>query len=65
MIEYEARLNDLLARYPKVTIVCHYDMQRLNGDITLGALCSHPHVHLPSGMLPGYFVSARQGMIGS
>lgn len=61
MIEYEARLNDLLARYPRVTIVCHYDMQRLNGDITLGALCSHPHVHLPSGMLPGYFSSARQG----
>jgi excisionase family DNA binding protein len=61
MIEYEAMLNDLLARYPKVTIVCHYDMQRLNGDITLGALCSHPHVHLPSGLLPGYFARMQPG----
>jgi excisionase family DNA binding protein len=61
MIEYEARLNDLLARYPKVTIVCHYDMLRLNGAITLGALCSHPHVHLPSGILPGYFARMQPG----
>jgi excisionase family DNA binding protein len=61
MIEYEARLNDLLARYPKVTIVCHYDMLRLNGDITLGSLCSHPHVHLPIGMLQGYYADVRDG----
>lgn len=58
MIEYESRLNDLLARYPHVTIVCSYDMHRLSGAITLGALCSHPHVQLPERLVPGYYVSA-------
>jgi excisionase family DNA binding protein len=58
MIEYESRLNDMLARYPHVTIVCSYDMNRLSGAITLGALCSHPHVQLPDRLVPGYFVSA-------
>ena len=54
MIAYENRLNDLLARYPQVTIVCHYDMHRLSGAITLGALCSHPHVQLPDRLVTGY-----------
>ncbi|MEQ1803888.1 MAG: MEDS domain-containing protein [Burkholderiaceae bacterium] len=59
MDEYEMRLNDLLQRYPKVTIVCHYDMHRLSGAVTLGALCTHPHVQLPTGLLPGYFARAQ------
>jgi excisionase family DNA binding protein len=54
MIEYESQLNELLARYPQVTIVCHYDMHRLSGAITLGALCSHPHVQLPDRLVTGY-----------
>lgn len=54
MIDYESRLNELLARYPRVTIVCHYDMHRLSGAIMLGALCSHPHVQLPDRLVPGY-----------
>jgi excisionase family DNA binding protein len=59
MNEYEARLNELLLRYPRVTIVCHYDMHRLSGAVTLGALCTHPHVQLPTGMLPGYFARTQ------
>lgn len=59
MDEYEMRLNDLLVRYPRVTIVCHYDMHRLSGAVTLGALCTHPHVQLPTGLLPGYFARTR------
>jgi len=55
MIPYEMALNDLLRRYPYVTIVCHYDVNRLPSAITLGAICSHPHVHLPDRILPGYF----------
>ncbi len=57
MIEYESRLNDLLERYPQVTIVCSYDMHRLSGAITLGALCSHPHVQLPDRLVPGYYAA--------
>jgi hypothetical protein len=60
MMEYEIRLNDLLARYPNVTIVCSYDMHRLSGAITLGALCSHPHVQLPARLVPGYYFRAQQ-----
>lgn len=59
MDEYEMRLNELLLRYPRVTIVCHYDMHRLSGAVTLGALCTHPHVQLPTGLLPGYFARAQ------
>ncbi len=59
MDEYEMRLNHLLLRYPKVTIVCHYDMHRLSSAMALGALCTHPHVQLPTGMLPGYFARAQ------
>ncbi len=55
MIDYEARLNELLLRYPLVTIVCHYDLHRLSGAVTLGALCSHPHVQLPDRMVAGYY----------
>ena len=55
MIDYECLLNKMLLRYPNVTIVCHYDSIRLNGAITLGALCSHPHVHLAKQFAPGYY----------
>jgi len=53
MIAYEGKLNDLLARYPSVTIVCHYDVLRLDSKTTLGALCTHPHVQLPGRLAAG------------
>jgi excisionase family DNA binding protein len=53
MIPYERMLNDLLLRYPDVTIVCHYDLERLGGKTTLGALCSHPHVQLADRVVGG------------
>lgn len=59
MIEYECLLNQLLLRYPNVTIVCHYDSFRLNGSIILGALFSHPHVHLENQFAPGYYSDAN------
>lgn len=58
MIEYEALLNRLLARHPQVTIVCQYDTHRLDGAVTLGALCSHAHVQLNDRLVPGFFVEA-------
>lgn len=53
MITYEAKLNGLLRRHPDVTIVCHYDMDRLPGRVTLGAVCTHHHVQLPERLAPG------------
>lgn len=53
MIPYEAKLNDLLRRYPGVTIVCHYDLERLGSKITLGAICTHPHVQLGDRLAAG------------
>jgi excisionase family DNA binding protein len=55
MIPYEAALNGLLARYPDVSIVCNYDLLRLRGDVHMGALCSHPHAHLPDRMALGFY----------
>ncbi len=54
MIAYEDMLNPLLQRYPAVTIVCHYDVDRLPGRITLGALCTHHHVQLPDRLSAGF-----------
>ena len=55
MLVYEERLNDLLRKYPGVTIVCHYDVERLGSRITLGALCTHPHVQLADRLVPGFY----------
>jgi excisionase family DNA binding protein len=55
MFNYERLLNTLLLRYPDVTIVCHYDMHRMSGAAAIGAMCSHPHVHLPHQFRPGYY----------
>lgn len=55
MISYEERLNILLKKYPGTTILCHYNMNLLDGAITLGALCSHPIVQLPDRMVRGFY----------
>ncbi len=55
MIPYEKALNNLLVRYPKVTIVCQYDINRLSAEINLGAICAHTHVHMPDRFVPGFF----------
>ncbi len=55
MIPYEAALNELLRRYPDVTIVCHYDMTRLPGSVNLGAICAHTHVQLPDRIVAGFY----------
>jgi len=55
MIPYEAMINGLLDRYPGATIVCHYDMRRLDPETHFQALNTHPHVHLPDRMVPGYY----------
>ena len=55
MIPYEAALNELLRRYPDVTIVCHYDMARLPGSVNLGAICAHTHVQLPDRLVAGFY----------
>jgi len=53
MIDYEGKLNGLLRRHPGVTIVCHYDVERLGSKTTLGALCTHPHVQLGDRLAAG------------
>jgi excisionase family DNA binding protein len=55
MIRYEELLNDLLAKYPDVTIVCHYSMERFGAELTLEALCAHPHVQLPDRLARGLY----------
>jgi excisionase family DNA binding protein len=57
MIPYEEQLNGFLEKYPGVTIVCHYDINLLDGATTLGALCSHPIVQLPDRMVHGFYAA--------
>ena len=58
MIEYEARLNDLLLNYPDVTIVCHYSVRRFDSQLTLDALRAHPFVQLADGIFPGLYAGS-------
>lgn len=55
MIPYEDALNALLLRYPDVTIVCQYDINRLSAEINLGAICTHTHVHMPDRFVQGFY----------
>lgn len=41
VLEYEARLNDLLTDYP-CTAVCQYDVRRFSGELILDVLSVHP-----------------------
>jgi DNA-binding NarL/FixJ family response regulator len=41
LVDYEKRLNELLARYDNVT-VCAYDLTRFGGDTIAGVLLAHP-----------------------
>jgi excisionase family DNA binding protein len=55
MIEYEARLNGLMRRYPGITIVCSYDLRRFDGRMVVDSLCAHPYAQLPDRLVRGFF----------
>lgn len=55
MMQYEALLNPLVDKYPGVTIVCQYDLQRFDGPSVLEALLTHPSVHVSSGRVAGFY----------
>jgi hypothetical protein len=41
LMEYERRLDDLLARFP-MTVLCQYDMTRFDGATAFATLGVHP-----------------------
>ena len=43
LMEYEARVNDVLAKYP-VTAICQYDANRFDGATILDCLKVHPYM---------------------
>lgn len=43
LMEYEARVNDLLVKYP-VTAICQYDARKFDGATILQCLKVHPHM---------------------
>lgn len=51
LVQYEARLNRFLPRYPQV-IVCLYDLERFtDGQVLMGLLRTHPKVMLSGQIL--------------
>jgi hypothetical protein len=44
IVEYEARLNHFLQRYPDHPVVCVYDLQRHGGSVIMDILRTHPMV---------------------
>ena len=55
MMHYEALLNPIVDKYPGVTIVCQYDLNRFDGPSVLDALLTHPSVHVSSGRVAGFY----------
>lgn len=55
MWAYETRLNDLMRRYPGVTIVCSYDLRRFDGVAVVEALCAHPYAVLADRQVRSFY----------
>ena len=55
IIDYEARLNGLMSRYPGITIVCSYDLRRFGGAMVVDSLTAHPFAHLPDRFVRGFY----------
>jgi len=65
LVEYEARLNKFLPRYPQV-ILCLYELDRFNGEVLVDVLKTHPKVLLggmvldnPYYLEPDEFLASR------
>jgi hypothetical protein len=65
LVEYEARLNKFLPRYPQV-ILCLYELDRFNGEVLVDVLKTHPTVLLggmvldnPYYLEPDEFLASR------
>ncbi len=54
-MDYEALLNQVVEKYPGVTIVCQYALRRFDAPTMLDLLLAHPSVHLPIGRVPGFY----------
>jgi excisionase family DNA binding protein len=52
---YEEQLNPILEKYPTATVVCLYDLKRFGGQTVINMLSSHPLIHLPRGVVPGFY----------
>jgi excisionase family DNA binding protein len=59
MMTYEALLNPLVEKYPAVTIVCQYDLQRFNAASVLDVLLTHSSAQLASGLVDGFYRQVR------
>jgi excisionase family DNA binding protein len=57
ILDYEQRVNGIANRYPRVTIVCQYSMERFDSAMTLGTLCAHPIAELPERTVRGFYDS--------
>ncbi len=57
ILDYEQRVNGIADRYPQVTIVCQYSIERFDSAMTLGTLCAHPIAELPERTVRGFYDS--------
>ena len=64
LMKYEARLNPLIEKYPGVTIVCQYPLDRFDSATTIEALKAHPTVELTDGVFAGLYSTGTGHGIG-
>jgi hypothetical protein len=60
VLQYEARLTEVLAQYP-MTAICRYDVNRFNGATIMDALSVHPYMIVHGQVLRNpYFIEPAQ-----
>jgi hypothetical protein len=64
LVEYEARLNKFLPRYPQV-FLCLYDLDCVSGDVVMEVLRTHPKVLLGGMVLDNPYYLEPNEFLGS
>jgi DNA-binding NarL/FixJ family response regulator len=62
LVEYEARLNDVLAEYDDV-VICAYDLTKFTGELILDVLRSHPMIIIAGSLRENPFYAPPDQMI--
>ncbi len=63
LVEYEAKLNDILTAHP-LTTVCQYDVRQFSGEIIMELLSVHPIAIVNGQVIKNPFYAAPEQFLG-
>ena len=53
LCSYEKELDQFIANFPMVTVICQYPVKEFSGDIIFESLCTHPHIQMNENIITG------------